>query len=106
MRQGGPLFGRGRAGYDAPVGWTIFWMAVVLKIPVVAALWLVWWSVREEPAPDEDHADDDGGNVRPGHHPRPRPPKPPRRGPHGEPAPRAPGRVRVSASGRRLRVRP
>jgi hypothetical protein len=77
------------------VGWTFFYLMVVLKIPVVAALWLIWWAVREPVAPEEEHSDGDGGSRR-HRHPRGRPPRPPRRGPHAEPAPAPPQRVRVA----------
>jgi hypothetical protein len=77
------------------VGWTFFYMFVVLKIPVAAALWLVWWSVREEPAAADDSQRSDGGSG--GNHPRPRHPRPPRRGPHSQLPPRPPSRVRVKA---------
>jgi hypothetical protein len=77
------------------VGWAFFYMMVVLKIPVLAALWIVWWSIRSEPTPaDEERIDGGGGG---GHHPRPRRPGPSRRGPHAGPPPRSPGRVRAKA---------
>ena len=34
-------------------GWTLFYMVVILKIPMVAALWLVWWAIKQEPEPEE-----------------------------------------------------
>jgi hypothetical protein len=71
-------------------------MMVALKIPVAALLWLVWYASKE-PETEEDRADDGGSGFRRDLHPRPRPPRPPRRGPHGEPAPRAPARVRARA---------
>lgn len=75
--------------------WTFIWMAVILKIPIVAMLWLVWWAVKEEPQPAADEPGDGGGGS--GHHPRPRRPRPPRRGAHGaEPAP-SPPRTRARA---------
>ena len=37
-------------------GWTIFYMVVILKIPMVAALWLVWWAIKQEPVPEESPA--------------------------------------------------
>lgn len=74
--------------------WTFIWMAVILKIPIVAMLWLVWWAVKEEPQPTEE-PDDGGGRREP---PRPRRPRPPRRGPHGaESVPRSPQRIRARA---------
>jgi hypothetical protein len=82
------------------MGWTMLYLFVALKIPILAAGWLVWWAVKQEPDPSED-VRDDGGTKRP--HPVPRLPRAPRRGPHGEPAPAAPPRVRtVKARGRDL----
>ena len=77
------------------MGWGLVWLMVVLKIPVVLLLWLVWWAIRQ--APDEAGApgdDEDGGTATDRTHP-PRPPHRPRaRGPHGEPQPASPARVR------------
>ena len=76
------------------MGWTIFFLFVVLKLPILAACWIVWWAVRAEPDPSEDASgDDDGGTGRPPHG-SPRLPRAPRRGPHGEPPPTSPPRVR------------
>jgi hypothetical protein len=61
------------------VGWTLFYMIVILKIPMAAALYIVWWAIKEEPAPDEGVADGGGGVSR---KPPPRPSRP-RRGPAG-----------------------
>jgi hypothetical protein len=57
-------------------GWTIFYMVVILKIPMIAALWLVWWAIKAEPAPEEETREDRGPR-------RKLPPLPrwPRRGP-------------------------
>lgn len=75
--------------------WPIFWLFVVLKIPLLAALWIVWWALRAEPdATDDVRADESGGGP---DHPRPRRPGPPRRGPHTTPAARPPARVRIRA---------
>jgi hypothetical protein len=78
---------------------TFVWMFVVLKIPIIAALWLIWWAIKEpEPTTDEDG--DTGGSDR-RHRPGSRHPRPPRRGgPHSSPVP-APARVRTVAKGRR-----
>jgi hypothetical protein len=58
-------------------------MGLVLKIPVVAMLYLVWWACRQTPDPAEAAEGDDGHGFR-----RWRPsPKPPRRGPHGPATP-------------------
>jgi hypothetical protein len=60
--------------------WAIFFLLVVLKIPVFAALWLVWWASKT-PDPETDAAGGDGGG---GFNRRPRQPilpRGPRRGP-------------------------
>jgi len=58
--------------------WPIFFLMVVLKIPVFFALWLIWWA-SHPPVPDEA-AEDSGGGFE---HLRPLPirPRGPRRGP-------------------------
>jgi hypothetical protein len=90
--------------------WGLIWLMLVLKIPLVALLWLVWWAVHAEEEPDAGNADGDGGTkVRPHpHRPAPRGPRPfPRhRGPHhGAPPPRPPARVRITvARGRPVRL--
>jgi len=76
-------------------------MFLILKIPIVAALWLIWWAVQEpEPVVDDDQ--DSGGSDRRVHS-RPKRPGPPRRGgPHASPSPVPPARVRTTAKGRRI----
>jgi hypothetical protein len=77
---------------------TFIWMMVVLKIPIAALLWLVWWAVKE-PEPAGAGEEDDGGSKRPDRPHGPRPSRPPRRGPHsGAPLP-SPPRVRTRAVG-------
>jgi len=74
---------------------TFIWMFVVLKIPIVAALVLIWYAIRApEPVVDEDSG---GGGSDRAPDPRPRRPRPTRRGPHGAPPPRAPRRTRTPA---------
>ena len=53
-------------------------MIVILKIPMIAALWLVWWAIKQEPDPEESTGEDRGPR-------RKLPPLPrwPRRGPEG-----------------------
>jgi len=58
----------------------VFFLLVVLKIPVLGAIWLVWWAGRQTPEP-EAAGDDDSGFKR--FRPEPRSPRGPRRGPHG-----------------------
>jgi len=79
------------------------WLFVVLKIPVAALLWLIWYAAKA-PEPLVDGDGSDGGSARPDPHRGPRPPRPPRRGPHaGDPLP-APARVRAAAAGRQSRA--
>jgi hypothetical protein len=78
--------------------WAIFFLLVVLKIPVFGALWLVWWASRATPLPDD--APDDGGGFRFRNSDPSRPRGPRRGGPHGagaRPLPDCPpgGRRRV-----------
>jgi hypothetical protein len=77
--------------------WGFLWLMVLLKIPIVALLWLVWWAIHATPE-QETVRDDDGGlgKAHP-HGPRPLPPTPRRRGPHSEPVPTSPPRTRVPA---------
>ncbi|MGI8629005.1 MAG: hypothetical protein ACR2LV_02415 [Solirubrobacteraceae bacterium] len=68
---------------------------LALKIPLIGLIYIVWWAIKQEPeqAPSRD---DDGGVKRKGRpHPRKPLPRPPRRGPHGAPAPAPPSRVRT-----------
>jgi hypothetical protein len=78
------------------VTWAFLWLMVALKIPIIALCVIVWRAIHAEPVPPEDAmVDDDGGGG--AKHPRPRRPRPPRRGPHGEPLPQPPARVRAVA---------
>ena len=43
--------------------WPIFFLLVVLKIPVLGSLWLVWWASQQTPEP-EGAEDSDGGFKR------------------------------------------
>ena len=77
--------------------WPIFFLLVVLKIPVLGSLWLVWWASRE-PRPED--AQEDEGGFRFGKRDPSRPRGPRRGGPHGAGANQMPdcppgGRARV-----------
>ena len=75
------------------------WMMLVLKIPIVALLYIVWWAARQEVEPTHDG--EGGGSDRHPHRPSRRPPpRLPRRGPHADPPPPSPQRIR--ARGKRL----
>ncbi len=75
--------------------WGFLWIMLALKLPLAALIYLVWWAIKQEP--DESSSSDDDGGIK---RTRPHPPKPfprhPRRGPHGDPAPAPPGRVRTT----------
>ena len=69
------------------MGWTMLYLFVFLKLPILFACGIVWWAVRQGTDTDDARvkATNDGGTpVRPRPHPRrPRRPPPPRRGgPH------------------------
>jgi hypothetical protein len=84
------------------MGWTMLYLFVFLKLPILAACGIIWWAVRQGTEPEE--APTDGGSPRrPRPHPRPRRPRPPRRGgPHAAGSRLAsPPRIRsVTAVGR------
>jgi hypothetical protein len=70
-----------------------------LKIPLLLLYWLVYWAIKAEPEPDDTGGD--GGSRKERPHPAPTLPRHPRRGPHGDPLPLPPPRVRpVSARAR------
>lgn len=79
----------------------MFWLILVLKVPIAALLYIVWWAVREPPVSEPDSGDGGAGIAR-DPHPRIRPPQPPRRGPHTGRPPGAPSRTRGAARGRRV----
>jgi hypothetical protein len=86
------------------MGWAMFFLFFALKVPLLALCWLVWWAVKQVPE-DEEQPGGGGGAKR---QPHPHPPFPhlPRRGPHGDPAPPSPPRVRpVTARARELTER-
>jgi hypothetical protein len=91
------LVSEARPGYHPPdVTWAFLWLMVGLKIPIAALGIIVWRAIHAEPAPPEEvTVDGDGGGGT--QHPRPRKPRPPRRGPHAEPLPQPPERVRAVA---------
>jgi hypothetical protein len=74
------------------MGWGFVWLMLVLKIPVAALLYIVWWAIKQEqPTPGTSG---EGGTKTPPHPRRPLP-RSPRRGPHGEPQVPAPARTRT-----------
>ena len=85
------------------MGWTMLYLFVFLKLPIVAACWIIWWALHQTGDEDEVSAPD-GGTPRPRRpHPRPRRPRPPRRGGPvcGARALTPPPRIRsVTAAGR------
>jgi hypothetical protein len=88
--------------------WYIFFLFVVLKIPVVGAMVLVWWAIRAEPVADEETPPADDHEFRRWQKP-PAGPRGPRRGPHGgeaKPLPECPpgGRMRVERTNAPKRI--
>ena len=84
--------------------WTFIWLMFLLKIPIVALFLIVRWAVRATP---ESASEGKGGigplpRPLPPHHPRAPLPRLPRRGPHAEPAPSSPARVRARVLAGRL----
>jgi hypothetical protein len=75
--------------------WTMFFLFVALKVPLIALCWLVYWAIQQ--VPEDDELPGEGGSKRRPHPPRPLPRRP-RRGPHGDAAPPAPPRVRPAAA--------
>ena len=79
---------------------TFIFLMVILKIPIFALFYIVWWAIHSPPEP-EPVTDEDGGTKKPlaprPRHPHPRPalPRNPRRGPHGAPQVAAPLRTRT-----------
>lgn len=59
----------------------MFFMLVVLKVPVLAMIYLVWWACQ--PVPEVEAGDDDGGDHARRDRRKPKFPRGPRRGPHG-----------------------
>ena len=79
--------------------WTGFlFLMFALKIPLGMLLYLVWWAIRQ--TPDEENVPQGGdvGSRVDDPQPRPFPRHPRRRGPHGDPAPATPPRVRTTVA--------
>jgi len=70
----------------------MFFLFVALKVPLLALCWLVWWAIRQTDEPSQDHGD---GGAKRRVHPLGPLPRRPRRGPHGDPVPLPPPRVRI-----------
>ena len=68
--------------------WPVFFLMVVLKIPVEALLYLVWWGFRASEATEQAPPDSDDHRFRRFRR-EPKRPKGPRRGPHN------PGSIRL-----------
>jgi hypothetical protein len=79
--------------------WYIFFLFVVLKIPVISAMLLVWWAARDEAPAEEEAPPSDDHEFRRWQR-SPAGPRRPRRDPHGgaaKPLPECPpgGRSRI-----------
>jgi hypothetical protein len=87
--------------------WPIFFLGVILKVPIAAALFLIWYAVRAEPEVEELPDDGEHGFRR--WRRSPRTPRGPRRGPHPAGARAMPdcppgGRTRVVTAPAPVRV--
>jgi len=83
--------------------WAFLYMMVILKIPIVALAYIVWWAIRQH-EPIEPASDDGGPGVSEGpHRSRRGGPRGPRRGPHGGRMPPSPPRVRTARAWARAR---
>jgi hypothetical protein len=81
-------------------GWLpIFFLLVVLKIPVFGALWLVWWASKTPPVEDGAEGSGDDGFDR--WRPLPSRPRGPRHGAPQAGCAEAERRLRSRASARR-----
>jgi hypothetical protein len=89
--------------------WFTIWFLVILKIPAAYLAYVIWWAVKDPPAPSTGPAfgqawsgDDGGGAGGPGKRRLPRQPVPGRRpGPHSSPIRRpVPLRARERVAGR------
>ena len=79
--------------------WTGFlFLMLALKIPLGMLLYLVWWAVRQTPDEEQQPYGEGDGGSRVRQHPRRPFPRLPRRGPHGDPEPAAPPRVRTTVA--------
>jgi hypothetical protein len=77
--------------------WTGFlFLMLALKIPLAMLLYLVWWAIRQTPDEAGTSQGDGGGGSRVDDPPRRPSPRRPRRGPHGDPLPASPPRVRIT----------
>jgi hypothetical protein len=90
--------------------WFSIWFLVILKLPIAYLGYVIWWAVKDPPAPPAgpdfgraESGNDGGGVGGPGRRRVVRRPVPGRRpGPHGMPARRpVPVRARERVSGAR-----
>jgi hypothetical protein len=68
---------------------------LALKIPLIGLICIVWWAIKQEPEEASSREDDGGIKRERRYHPRKPFPRRPRRGPHGDPVPQPPARVRT-----------
>jgi hypothetical protein len=86
--------------------WLTIWFTVILKIPAAYLAYVIWWSVKDPPAPEAGSAGEGlgGGGSEPPRRRGPRRPVAGRRpGPHGAPDRRRSREPVLVASARRAR---
>ncbi len=74
----------------------MFFLLVVMKVPVIGMIYLLWWASRDQN--EADQPADEGGEEPFRRRPKPRRPIGPRRGPHGGGARPVPGPVHEGRS--------
>src|SRR6476660_3376745 len=79
------------------MGWTMLYLFVFLKLPILAACYIVWWAIKQ--TGDVDEVPSDGGS------PVPRKPHPHRPRRPGLPRPPGPAAAHPLRHGRRPRAR-
>jgi hypothetical protein len=77
--------------------WGFLWLMLVLKIPIAALLYIVWWAIKQSDMEEIQPSDGNGGTKVPPHQPHAgRNPR--RRGPHGDSVVPSPPRVRTTVA--------
>ena len=73
---------------------TFIWLMVILKIPIIALLYIVWWAIHQDTDTMDVPRSGSPMPLTPHSHPRRPLPRLPRRGPHGGARLPAPPRAR------------
>lgn len=82
------------------MGWTFFYLMIVLKLPIAGLFYIVWRAIKDVDDPADVRTDGEDGGSKTPEAPRDSRPRPRPRGPHGEPPLPSPPRTRTPAVGR------